>query len=325
MSTVSIQPDVVYFNLGRVWTMALNTLIEVTRQKVFYFMIVFALLMIGAASFFSIFSFGEEAQYITQLKFIKDTGLGAISVFGAIIAIVATAQLLPAELENRTIYTILAKPVHRLEFLLGKFVGVVLLLAISVTLMGSLFLGVVFIKDQHLSTATYHETVEAAESAVAGSPELKPETKEKVLGEARKRAEQAAAEIHKTAGYRDIVKALATTLFKLLPVAAITLMLSSFATSMVFTVVMSAMLYFAGHLVPVAQKFYATSKAPPGKLMSGIVNWIMPNLAAFDVADDLFAGDALPWLKVLKILSYGVFYLLVTLTLAHLIFREREI
>ena len=72
-------------------------------------------------------------------------------------------------------------------------------------------------------------------------------------------------------------------------------MLSSFATSMVFTVVMSAMLYFAGHLVPVAQKFYATSKMPLGRLMSGIVNWVMPNLAAFDVADDLleyiFDGD----------------------------------
>ena len=325
MSTAPIQPDVVYFNVSRVLTIALNTLIEMTRQKVFYFMIVFALLMIGAASFFSIFSFGEEAQYITQLKFIKDTGLGAIGVFGSIIAIVATAQLLPAELENRTIYTILAKPVHRSEFLLGKFVGVALLLVISVTLMGALFLGVVLVKDQHLSTTTYHETIEAAEGAIAGSTDLKPAARDKVLIEARKRAEQAADEIHKTAGYRDIVKALATTLVKLMLVAAITLMLSSFATSMVFTVVMSAMLYFAGHLVPVAQKFYATSKVPLGRLMSGVVNWIMPNLAAFDVADDLFAGDALPWLKVLKILSYGLFYLLVTLTLAHLIFREREI
>jgi ABC-type transport system involved in multi-copper enzyme maturation permease subunit len=325
MSTAPAQPDVVYFNLGRVWTMALNTLIEVTRQKVFYFMIVFALLMIGAASFFSIFSFGEESQYITQLKFIKDTGLGAISVFGAIIAIVATAQLLPAEMENRTIYTILAKPVHRLEFLLGKFTGVALLLAVSVSLMGLLFLGVVFIKDRNLSAATYHETVEAAEGAVAGSPDMKPEMKEKVLAQARERGEQAATEIHKTAGYQDIVKATTAIFVKLLLVAAITLMLSSFATSMVFTVVMSAMLYFAGHLVPVAQKFYATSKVPVGKLMAGVVNWIVPNLAAFDVADDLFAGDALPWLKVLKILSYGLFYLLVMLTLAHLIFREREI
>ena len=325
MSTASAQPDVIYFNIGRVWTMALTTLIEMTRQKVFYFMIVFGLLMIGAASFFSIFSFGEDAQYITQLKFIKDTGLGAVSVFGSIIAIVATAQLLPAELENRTIYTILAKPVHRSEFLLGKFVGVALLLTISVALMGTLFLGVVFIKDQHLSGAIYHETVEAAEGVVAASPGMTVAAKEKMMAAAHQRATQSANEIHKTAGYRDILKALATTLIKLWLVAAITLMLSCMATSMVFTVVMSAMLYFGGHLVPVAQRFYETSKALPGRWMSFVVNWIVPNLAAFDVADDLFAGDPLPWLKVLKILSYGLFYLLVTLTLAHLLFREREI
>lgn len=325
MSTAPAQPDVVYFNLGRVWTMALNTLLEMTRQKVFYFMIVFGLLMIGTAGFFSIFSFGEEAQYITQLKFIKDTGLGAISVFGSIIAIVATAQLLPAELENRTIYTILAKPVHRSEFLLGKFGGVVLLLTISVALMGSLFLGVVAVKDRHLSGAIYNETVEAAQGVVNHSPEMTAPAKEKVMSGARLRATQSANEIHKTAGYGDIAKALATTLFKLWLVAAITLMLSSMATSMIFTVVMSVMLYFGGHLVPVAQRFYENSHVIPGKMMSLAVNWIVPNLAAFDVADDLFAGVGLEWIKVLKILSYGLFYLLVTLTLAHLLFREREI
>jgi hypothetical protein len=138
-----------------------------TRQKIFYFMIAFALLMIGAASFFSIFTFGEEAEYITQLKFIKDTGLGAISVFGSIIAIVATAQLLPSELENRTIYTILAKPVHRLEFLLGKYAGAALLLGISVFLMGLLFLGVVALKEQNLTRTTYRETIEFAERGIA--------------------------------------------------------------------------------------------------------------------------------------------------------------
>lgn len=325
MSTASASSDVVYFNPGRAWTMALNTLLEMTRQKVFYFMIVFGLLMIGTASFFSIFSFGEEAQYITQLKFIKDTGLGAVSVFGSIIAIVATAQLLPAELENRTIYTLLAKPVHRSEFLLGKFGGVALLLTISVALMGSLFLGVVFVKDQHLSNAIYHETLEAAEGAIANAPQMTAAAKDKVMSDARQRATQSADEIHKTAGYSDILKALSTTLFKLWLVAAITLMLSTIATSMVFTVVMSAMLYFGGHLVPVAQKFYATSRGIPGKWMAFVVNWIMPNLSVFDVADDLFAGDPLSWLKVLKILSYGLFYLLVTLTLAYLLFREREI
>ncbi len=325
MSSATPQPDVVYFNLGRVWTIALNTLVEVTRQKVFYFMIVFALLMIAAASFFSIFTFGQEAQHTLQIKFIKDTGLGAISIFGAIIAIVATAQLLPAELENRTIYTILAKPVHRSEFLLGKFTGSALLLLISVLLMGALFLSVVFLKERHLAAATSRDTIELAESALANQKDITPAAKEQILTQARQKAAQIVADIHKTAGYDGIVKALAATLVKLLLVAAITLMFSTFATSLVFTVVVSAILYFAGHLVPVAQRFYAGSEALPGKLMSGIITWVVPNLAVFDVADDLFVGAPLPWLKALKITSYGVFYLLVTLTLAHLFFRQREI
>lgn len=318
-------PDVVYFSPRRVWTIALNTLVEVTRQKVFYFLIVFALLMITAANFFSIFTFGEEAQHITQLKFIKDTGLGAISVFGAIIAIVATAQLLPAELENRTIYTILAKPVHRSEFLLGKYLGATLLLVISVALMSTLFLAVVFLKERNLAATTYRETIEITHANIADNKDMTPQAKEQVMAQAHQKAVQVVQEIHKTAGYADIGKALLATTVKVLLIAALTLLFSTFATSLVFTVVVSAMVYFAGHLEPAAQRFYASSGTLLGKFMSGCITWLVPNLAAFDVADDLFVGTPLSWFKLFKIVSYGVFYLLVTLSLAHLIFRQREI
>src|ERR1700693_3445858 len=91
------------FSPGRVATIAENTFIEAVRQKVFYILLLFALVMIASAGFFAQFSFGE------QLKFVKDFCLGAISVFGTLIAIVGTALLLPNEVENRTIYTILAK------------------------------------------------------------------------------------------------------------------------------------------------------------------------------------------------------------------------
>ena len=103
------------FSLGRVGTVAANTFVESLRQKVYNILIIFALVVIASASFFSQFTFSE------QLKFVKDFCLGAVSVFGTLIAIVGTAQLLPAEMESRTIYTILAKPVRRVEFLLGKY------------------------------------------------------------------------------------------------------------------------------------------------------------------------------------------------------------
>ncbi len=68
-------------------------------------------------------SFQQEFQVL------KDVSLGAMSIFTSLLAIVATAQLLPRDLEDRTIYTILAKPVPRYEYLIGKLAGVLLLLA----------------------------------------------------------------------------------------------------------------------------------------------------------------------------------------------------
>ena len=103
------------FSAHRVSVIAVNTLTEAVRQKVFILFLLIGLVFIASAIFFAHFSFGE------QMKFIKDTCLGVISVISTLIAIVGTAQLLPSEVENRTIYTILAKPVRRFEFLLGKF------------------------------------------------------------------------------------------------------------------------------------------------------------------------------------------------------------
>ena len=80
------------------------------------------------------FSFQQEFQIL------KDISLGAISIFTSLLAIVATARLLPQDIEDRTVYTILAKPVPRFEYVLGKIAGVLLLLAISTLVMSAAFL-----------------------------------------------------------------------------------------------------------------------------------------------------------------------------------------
>src|SRR5271154_157280 len=129
----SARQERVGFSLHRVGVIAVNTLTEAVRQKVFILFLLIGLVFIASAIFFAQFTFGE------QMKFIKDTCLGVISVISTLIAIVGTAQLLPSEVENRTIYTILAKPVWRFEFLLGKFYGSVLLLTLSVAAMCLLF------------------------------------------------------------------------------------------------------------------------------------------------------------------------------------------
>ena len=130
------------FSLQRVSVVAANTLTEAVRQKVIILFLLIGLVFIVLAVVLAQFTFGE------QMKFIKDTSLGVISVITTLIAIVGTAQLLPSEVENRTIYTILAKPVRRFEFLLGKFCGGLLLVLLGMALMCVLFAAVLWVKEQ---------------------------------------------------------------------------------------------------------------------------------------------------------------------------------
>src|SRR5947199_2935936 len=130
------------FSFSRVLAMTVNTLTELTRLKVFYVLLIFALLFIGSSMFMAQFSFQQEFQIL------KDVSLGAMSIFTSLLAIVATARLIPQDIEDRTVYTILAKPVPRFEYVLGKIAGVLLLLAISTLVMSGEFLVVLYLREQ---------------------------------------------------------------------------------------------------------------------------------------------------------------------------------
>src|SRR5712691_1898141 len=136
------------FSLGRIGAITTNTLTELTRQKVFYILLIFALVLIGSSVFMARFSFQQEFQIL------KDVSLGAMSIFSSLLAIVATARLIPQDIEDRTVYTILAKPVPRFEYLLGKIAGVLLLLAISTLVMSAVFLAVLYLREQAILHAT---------------------------------------------------------------------------------------------------------------------------------------------------------------------------
>src|SRR5438876_8802832 len=115
----------VWFSPARIAAIAGNTLLELIRLKVFYFLLIFALLLIGSSAFMVRFTFQEQFQVL------KDVSLGSMSIFTWLLSVLATAMLLPKDIEDRTLYTILAKPVPRLEYLLGKLIGVLLLLLVS--------------------------------------------------------------------------------------------------------------------------------------------------------------------------------------------------
>src|SRR5919106_2935048 len=132
------------FSLGRVAALIGNTFTGLVRLKVFNFLLLFALLLIASSLFLARLTFQQEFQIL------KDVSLGAMSIFTSLLAIVATARLLPQDIEDRTVYTILAKPVPRFEYLLGKIAGVLLLLAIGTVVMGAVFFLVLYVREQTL-------------------------------------------------------------------------------------------------------------------------------------------------------------------------------
>ncbi|MBI2876292.1 MAG: ABC transporter permease subunit [Candidatus Tectomicrobia bacterium] len=115
----------------KIGVIALNTLREAIRDKILYNLLLFALLMIGVSVFLGTLTTGE------QVKVVKDMGLACISLFGVLIAVMVGIGLVYKEIDRRTIYTILAKPIRRSEFLLGKYLGLMLTIFLNVLVMAA--------------------------------------------------------------------------------------------------------------------------------------------------------------------------------------------
>jgi len=108
---------------------AINTFREAVRDRVLYNLVLFALLMMGAAVLVGQISIGIQQLVIVNL------GLSAMSLFGLVMAIFIGVGLVYKEIEKRTLYSLLAKPIHRWQFLVGKYAGLLLTLAVNTTFM----------------------------------------------------------------------------------------------------------------------------------------------------------------------------------------------
>jgi len=127
--------------MRRAGVVALNTFREAVRDRVLYNLVFFALLMMAAAIAVGQISIGIEQTVIVSL------GLSAISVIGLLISIFIGVALVSKEMDKRTLYALLAKPVRRWEFLLGKFAGLVLTLTVNTAAMAlGLLLVMIYVK-----------------------------------------------------------------------------------------------------------------------------------------------------------------------------------
>jgi len=113
---------------------AANTFREALRDKILYLFLGFAVALLASSKLFGILTVGD------QVKIIKDVGLAGIQFFLMLIAVMMSVLLISREVDSRTVYYILAKPVRRWQFLLGKVVGLVAVVLVNLALMTSVLL-----------------------------------------------------------------------------------------------------------------------------------------------------------------------------------------
>jgi ABC-type transport system involved in multi-copper enzyme maturation permease subunit len=117
--------------LPRILTIAKNAFREAVRDRILYNLILFVLLITAGAIFLGELTAGQESRVIVNL------GLSSILLFGSFISIFVGVSLVWKEIEKRTVYSVLSKPVRRLEFIVGKYLGLCLTLFVNVAVMGT--------------------------------------------------------------------------------------------------------------------------------------------------------------------------------------------
>src|SRR5437764_10795658 len=128
---------------GRIPAIAFSTFREAVRDRVLYNLIFFASLLVASAPIFGQISVGVERIFLINL------GLTAISLFGIVIAIFIGIGLVSKEIDKKTLYTVLSRPVRRWEFILGKFWGLVGTLVVNTVFMAIGFFGALIYLSHH--------------------------------------------------------------------------------------------------------------------------------------------------------------------------------
>ena len=287
------------FSFRRIAAITGNTLTELTRLKVFYVLLLFALVLIGNSIFMAQFTFQQEFQVL------KDIGLGAMSLFTSLLAIVATARLLPQDVEDRTVYTILAKPVTRFEYLVGKLAGVLLLLAISLFVMGALFFLVLSFREHTVLRET-------AQQMSAAPPE---------------QLADALRAVRTSAFNPNLFSGIAVIYLKGCLLVSLTLFVSTFATSTIFTIIVMVFVYFIGHLQAIAREYWLQTNGAGWitRIFLAFVALLFPDLQTFNLVDDVVAGTAIPLALFAKTATLGLFYTGFYLLLAWSVFYRKEL
>ncbi|MFH1727002.1 MAG: ABC transporter permease subunit [Pseudomonadota bacterium] len=135
--------------MKQIWVIATNTFKEAIRNKILYGFVFFAIVMMFGSLVLSDMALAADSKVVTDL------GLASIAIFGIFIAIFVGINLVYKEIEKKTIYTIISKPIARYQFVIGKYVGLLLMLFVQIALMTIVLSAVIFSNDGTINPNIY--------------------------------------------------------------------------------------------------------------------------------------------------------------------------
>lgn len=274
-------------SIHRIRLIAGNTFLEAVRQKFFNSLLLISIALLASSTFFQQFDFGTS-----ELKFITDFGFGALFFFGSILSVAATTQLFFNEMENRTALTMLAKPIHKLEFLAGKFFGAHMLMLCFTAVITLVLAGMLYWRETEMMGRLSEEFASG-----------------------------------RLVNYSDIFVFGLLQWMKFGVLTAITLFIASFSNTNLYTIVVSFFVLIICQLQYIARDAYSTMEAGVGRWLVQFLGLIFPNFQLFNVGDQLVFNveTPIPAVTILQIVGYGLIYTVVFVLLAHVNFRRREI
>ena len=263
-----------------IWIVAGAAFKESVRDRVPYTMVVFAVLMIAASYLISELTAGQD------LKIIKDLGLAAMSIFGLVIAVFIGIGLVSKEVERKSVFGLLTKPVTRSQFVLGKYLGLVTTLAVNLTVMTVAYYAVLFYMD-----ATATPTMRAGWAAPALDPRQ--------------------------------MAAIVLIMGELALVTAVALLFSTFSSPLL-SALLTLGLWVAGHFNGDLRQFEQVVDQPAVAWVARSLYYVLPNLAPFNVKSEVVYGMPVSASHVVFTLLYAAIYIAALLLAAVAVFRRRD-
>jgi ABC-type transport system involved in multi-copper enzyme maturation permease subunit len=221
-----------------------------------------------------------------DVKIIKDLGLSATLLFGVFIAVFIGIGLVSKEVERRSIYSLMAKPIHRHQVVFGKYMGLTLTLAVNVAIMAAALYAVLAYMSWGVGA-----DVQRAWDAPAMDP--------------------------------AILKAIALIFVELMLVTAIALFFSTFSSPML-SAAFAFGFFIVGHFSTELRNFDQVVDSAAAVAVARGLYWILPNLSAFDIKAQVVHAQPVPIGYMAFTIGYAALYIAVVLSIATLVFSRRD-